>query len=233
MEFWDVLTGRRSIRHFVVGKPVEIDKIYQMIDAARYAPSSGNLQTTNYLVVTKDELKQKLAKLSLNQLWIAKASAIIVICAAPQKAVSYYGEHGKPYAVQNAIFGAANMLLEAQDLGVSTCYVSAFDEYGVKSLLRIPDDVIVPGIVAVGYASEKSEMPVRHELRSYIFINRWNDRVEDFKFSVLGATSHRVEAAVKETKTLLQRANDKLNSIFQKKRNVYVEETEEKKEPIV
>ncbi len=59
MELMDAVKGRRSIRKYE-DNPVEDDKIWEMLEAARWAPNAGNTQTWRFFVVKNDEVKNKL-----------------------------------------------------------------------------------------------------------------------------------------------------------------------------
>jgi len=215
MNFIDIIKNRRSNRNFIE-KALEKDKLYEIIDSARYAPSSGNLQNWKFIVIEKEATKKKIAELALNQLWLQKASALVVVCVTPDKAKMYYGKHGNEYSIQNGVFAAANMLLAAETLGVSACYVASFDRYGVKELLRVPPEAFVIGLVALGNSTAKPKMPLRYELDSFIFLNSWGTSVHDFKYEILGQTSHFVEKAVEKTQEKSKSFKEKIKNLFRR-----------------
>ena len=62
MEFLDALQGRRSIRTFLP-KQVEFWKLSEILDAARYAPSAGNLQNWNFIIIENRETKKDCSKI--------------------------------------------------------------------------------------------------------------------------------------------------------------------------
>ena len=65
METLDAILSRRSTRSYKPA-PVESEKLQQIIDAGRYAPSGGNNQTNHFLVVQNSEVLKKLATLAEN-----------------------------------------------------------------------------------------------------------------------------------------------------------------------
>ena len=66
------------------------------------------------------------------------------------------------YGTQNCAAAASHILLKAQELGLGTCWVGAFDDEGVKDLLHLPDYLTPEIILTVGYAEEweKDESPI-------------------------------------------------------------------------
>jgi len=200
MEFLDIIKNRRSVRSFI-DKPLEKSILYTIIDAARFAPSAGNLQNWEFIVIEGQEKKNKIARMCLNQIWMATAPYIIIVCAKTEKCRKYYGEYGDKYALENGVFAASHIVLAAQEFNVNGIFVGAFDEYGLKELLVIPHDVIVVGVIPLGYSVEKPNMPLRYELKSLINFNKWGNKVTDFKYEVLGETSHHVERIAKNAKS--------------------------------
>ena len=88
MDFEEVLNNRRSIRLYKK-KIVERDKIYQIINAATLAPSAGNLQSWNFIIVDDIDVKNQIITAAMQQDWILNAQ-IIVICSRPSNTKKFY-----------------------------------------------------------------------------------------------------------------------------------------------
>ena len=175
----ELIKSRRNVRSFVP-KFVSWENVSKVIDAARHAPSCGNIQNWKFIVVMKPEGKQTLAELSHEQYEISMASVLIVVCGEPEKAERYYGDRGKNlYSIQNCAAAVENMLLEAQSLGLSTRWVGAFDEDGVKETLGIPAEVSVEAIVALGYAKEVPNKPPKYPLETLVYFGGWRAKIRD------------------------------------------------------
>ena len=71
---------RRSIRKYI-DKPVEDEKIAEILESARLAPSGNNTQPWQYIVVKSEEMKQKIMEASNNQKWMMTAPVFIVSVA--------------------------------------------------------------------------------------------------------------------------------------------------------
>ncbi|MGG4495766.1 nitroreductase family protein [Brevibacillus reuszeri] len=77
--FLDVITERRSVRHYDPSVKISRDEIKEMLKEATLAPSSSNLQPWRFLVIDDQELKEKLLPIAFNQQQVVQASAIIAV----------------------------------------------------------------------------------------------------------------------------------------------------------
>ena len=141
------IKGRRSVRSY---KDLEIenDKIEKILEAGRLSPSANNRQEWKFIVVKDTEMKMKLARAAMNQSFIGQAPVVLVACATESKAVMTCGH--PTYAVDVSI-AFAYMLLQAYELGLGTCWIGAFSEDEVKSILGVPKDVRVVALSPLGY----------------------------------------------------------------------------------
>ncbi|MCD6432115.1 nitroreductase family protein, partial [Candidatus Bathyarchaeota archaeon] len=77
MDVLEAIKGRRSIRAFK-SQAVSTEIVEKLIDAARWAPSAGNIQPWEFIIVRNPEIKRNLAKAALNQSFIEEAPVVIV-----------------------------------------------------------------------------------------------------------------------------------------------------------
>lgn len=175
----DLIISRRNIKEFLP-KFVSWEKTSNIIDAARHAPSCGNVQNWKFIVVMDPDLKQKVAEAAYEQYEIVNAGVLIVVCAEPEKAERYYGLRGERlYTVQNCAAAIQNMLLEAQSLGLGSRWVGGFDEEALKSLFKIPEEVRPQAIIAIGYAKEIPSKPPKYPLETLVYFGGWRRRIRD------------------------------------------------------
>jgi len=177
MEFDEAVKGRRSIRKYG-NRRVEDSLIEEILELARYAPSSMNGQPWTFMVIRDDATKRKLVQIKNKYCPIEKqeyradflltASAIVVICVDSEK--SYDRE------IENGVLAAANLLLAAHSRGLGSVYMSAYreDEPGVsgeiRRILGIPPHIDPISILPLGYPDETPEpknMESIHGLVSY------------------------------------------------------------------
>jgi nitroreductase len=172
MDVVDAIKNRRSVRSF---KPDKIPKaeILALLELANRAPSAGNLQARDFVVVTSNDLKNKLASAALGQYFIAEAPVAIVVCANMER-ISPYGTRGKTlYCIQDASAAVQNILLAAYAKGFATCWVGAFNEREVSKLLNLPEYIRPVAIIPVGYAAEKPVPPPYINIKDLVHYEKW------------------------------------------------------------
>jgi nitroreductase len=170
----DVIKGRRSIRRFKRGEKVSEEDLKKILEAATYAPSAGNRQPWEFIIVENEDTKNKLAEAAYNQTWITEAPIIIVVCANEERSASRYGERGRTlYCIQDTAAAIQNMLLMAHSLGYGTCWVGAFNENEVRRILNIPISVRPVAIIPIGKPDEKPTMPPRIPIQKLIHYEKY------------------------------------------------------------
>lgn len=178
MELDQAIKNRRSIRKFK-DIPIEMDKIAKIIDAARRAPSSGNLQNWRFIIIQDKEKISKIADACYHQTWINKAPVIIAVCGIQDKTKQFYGERGIMYAHQNTAAAIQNILLTAYDLELSACWVGAFSDDEINLILEIPEKAQVHAIIPMGYPDEITPEPPLNTLYTVTFLEKYGNRIKD------------------------------------------------------
>jgi nitroreductase len=216
----DTITSRRNVKYFLP-KFVSWDNISRVLEAARHAPSCGNIQNWKFIVVIDPEKKQQVAEACYDQFEIVQAGALIVVCAEPEKAERYYGVRGERlYSVQNCAAAIQNMLLESHSLGLGTRWIGGFEEENVRSLLNIPEEARPQAIIALGYPKEVPAKPPKYPLEPIVYFNKWRNRLRDpAKYMVDTATilARKRAAVVEEVKEIKQSVVDKIKETISKK----------------
>ncbi len=175
----ELIKSRRNIKRFLT-KHVSWEKIARMIDAARHAPSCGNVQNWKFLMVFDPDQKNQVAAAAYDQFEIVNAPVLIIVCGEPDKAERYYGLRGERlYTVQNCAAAIQNMLLEAQSLGLGTRWIGGFDEDAIRTMFKIPPEARPQAIIAVGYAAEVPERPPKYPLETIVYFHQWRLRIRD------------------------------------------------------
>ncbi len=172
MECIETIKGRRSVRRFKA-KPVGKEMIEELLDAARMAPSAGNLQARDFIVISNKITKQKLKEAALGQSFIEQAPIVIVAVANIERSSRVYKTRGELYAIQDATASVENILLSACSMGLAACWVGAFDENAVSELLSIPHKTKPIAIIPVGYADEEPVAPPRMGLDKVVHWETW------------------------------------------------------------
>ncbi len=168
MELYEAINERRSVRHFL-DKDVEEGKILRILEAAIKAPSAGNLQPWEFVLVKEEKNKRDLANAALYQTFIYEAPAVIVVCADRERSASRYGFRGTElYCIQDTAAATMNLMLAAVAEGLGTCWVGAFHEEEVRKVINAPKNVRPVAIVPVGYPSRDGYRTGRYDLESVL-----------------------------------------------------------------
>jgi nitroreductase len=170
MDMATVARGRFSCRSY---RPelVPRELVEELLDAARWAPSAGNLQPWRFVVVDRAELRQALAAAAFGQSFVAAAPVVVVVCAVPDESARVYGARGSDlYCLQDTAAATENLLLAAAAAGLGTCWVGAFDEGAVARVLGLDAGWRPVAVVPVGHAAEP---PGRRSRRPLDAVTRW------------------------------------------------------------
>jgi len=173
MDVFEAIKGRRSVRAFE-SQDVSLEIVKQLIDAARWAPSAGNIQPWEFIVVRNQETKSALAKAALNQTFIEEAPVVIVVCADENRSSYGYGLRGKTlYCLQDTAAATQNILLAAYAFRLGTCWVGAFREELVREALKIPNGVRPIAIIPVGFPAESPSHPNKRDINDIIHYEKF------------------------------------------------------------
>jgi nitroreductase len=171
MDYFEVVKTRHSVRAFQK-KPVEEEKIRSIIEAINLAPSAGDLQAYEVIVVKDPMLKDKLAKAALGQGFLAEAPVCFVFVAYPERSSKKYGRRGSElYCIQDASIVTTYAMLVATALGLSSTWVGAFDEEAAARAIGAMKSKRPVAILPIGYAAESPESTPRRPVSDVAFLD--------------------------------------------------------------
>jgi nitroreductase len=145
MDVFEAIGKRISIRNYE-STPVPGEKLEKILEAARLAPSASNLQPRHFIVISDEERKKALSTGMFSK-FLRQAPVVIAACGDEKKSPKWY-----PIDVAIAV---ENMVLAATGEGLGTCWIGSFDENKVRAVLKIPANLRVVVLLALGYASGK------------------------------------------------------------------------------
>lgn len=168
MDIFEVFRARRSIRAYTQ-EDVSEEDLMRILEAARWAPSAGNIQPWEFIVIRKPEIKRALARAALNQMFIEEAPVVVVVCADEARSGWAYGSRGATlYCIQDTAAAIENMLLAVCALGLGACWVGAFSEEEVRRILNIPRGLRPVAMIPIGHPAEKPSPPRKRALKEII-----------------------------------------------------------------
>ena len=163
MDVIDAMKARRSIREYDP-KSIPTELLDQLLDSARLAPSSSNLQTWDIVVVTDRERLSKLVAIAGNQAFVGECSAFLVGVA----------ESDTPYAAVDVTIALDHLSLRAVELGLGTCWIGDFETEPLKEMLGIPEDRGVPICMTLGYPAHAPSASSRKSLSDLFHSDHWS-----------------------------------------------------------
>lgn len=171
-EFLGFLTRRSSVRGYG-SEPVADDEVRYILDCASTAPSAGNLEAWDVVLVTDEDARLALQEAAFGQEHIGQAPAVAVVCANYVRSMSQYGDRGILYAVQDATIACTYMMLAAHARGLHSCWTGAFDEDEVRSLLSLPQHVRPVALLAIGRGQAPSALTERMAVSEHLHSGQW------------------------------------------------------------
>lgn len=150
----EVFKKRHSVRSFQNTK-VEQEKLDNVLQVIESAPSAGNLKAREVIVAQDNDIKKQLAQAAFGQDFVAEAPFVLVFFAVPSRSAAKYGKRGRDlYALQDATVAASFTWLQIVMLGLSACWVGAFDEGAVNKILNIRSDWRPIALMPMGYSAQ-------------------------------------------------------------------------------
>jgi nitroreductase len=171
-EFFDFLTSRSSVRGYQDDEVSEHELVF-ILDSASTAPSAGNLEAWDVVVVKDLDQKEALAAAAYEQTHVAEAPVLFVVCANYVRSMSRYGDRGILYAVQDATIACTYMMLAAHAERLASCWVGAIDENEVRAILGLPPHVRPLAILTVGKSRMKAPLTERMAVGEHVHMDTW------------------------------------------------------------
>jgi nitroreductase len=169
MEFTDLIQRRYSVRAYE-SRAVEEEKLQQVLEAARLAPTAANRQPFQILVLTTAGREAELQRI-YHRAWFVQPPLILCICAIP--AEGWVRGDGKAYTDVDAAIAMDHMVLAATDLGLGTCWIAAFDPAAAREVLGLPPGVEPVAFTPLGYPADQLRPKQRKSLSDLVRHERW------------------------------------------------------------
>lgn len=172
--FAEVVRRRAMIRAYK-SEPVPEEKVDRLLRYATRAPSAGNLQPWEFIVVRNPEVRARLAKASGGQVSVATAPVIIVTCANVERGTKQLGKRGSFFSLIDTAFASLLILLGAVEQDLGACFVGTYDPIEVAKILGLPNHVRPVGVITIGVPAEAPKKPPNPKvpLRTLVHNDRW------------------------------------------------------------
>ncbi len=168
MDFFEVVRARRSIRAYEK-RDVEPEKLQKILECVNAAPSAGNLQGYQVLVIRDEAKKKALRRAALDQSMLSEAPVVIAFLQDKARSARKYGHRGDSlYSLQDATIACAYAQLAATALGLATCWIGAFDDHEVTTILGAGRGLVPVALLPVGYPAESPAPTPRRPLEDLV-----------------------------------------------------------------
>lgn len=172
-----LIRSRRSIRKYK--GEVDEKRILKIIEEARWAPSAGNLQSWDVVLVKEQSRKDMLARAALNQGFIAQAPYVLVVCAnIPRTSRVYRSRGANLYAIQDTAAFIQTLLLLITASGLGACWIGAFHtEHVAEAVLATTKPGIIPvAIIPIGMPAKSPSAPSRLSLKKILHYETYGNQ---------------------------------------------------------
>lgn len=186
-EVIQTLLSHRSIRSYQ-NKPVEADRLEQIVKAVQAAPNWVNLQHTSMIVVRDQKRREKFAELCGDQRHIAQAPVFLVFCADFYRTWLACKERGQEF--DSVVSQIDNLIVGANEVGIALgTAVAAAESFGLGTVpigdirlhafeaireLNLPKYVVPMLGLCVGYPAEEPGQKPRLPKEAVCFEEKYN-----------------------------------------------------------
>lgn len=184
MDFKSLVVTRQSDRNYL-DRPVEKEKLAQILECARLSPSACNAQPWHIIVVNDPELKNKIADATSDKILgmnhFAKQAPIhLVIVEERANLTSNFGSwvKRKHFPLIDIGIIASHLCLSASSFGLGSCMIGWFDESKVKEILGVPSSKRVQLIITMGYTALKTRPKIRKSIDKIVSYNGYGKNPE-------------------------------------------------------
>jgi nitroreductase len=152
MDFEKIISERYSVRNFK-NTPLMQEDIDSILKAGHLAPTGCNYQTQRILVIKSDEAIEKLKKCSKCHF---DAPCAMLVCYNRDE--SWVRPYDKAISAPvDAAIVTTHMMLQAQNIGVGTCWVMHFNPTAIKEEFNIPENIEPLALLVMGYPREDAK----------------------------------------------------------------------------
>jgi nitroreductase len=169
MEFSELIRKRYSVRAY---KPdaVEDEKLNQVLEAARLAPTAANRQPFQIIVVHTEGRREELGRIYQRE-WFTQAP--LIMCACGVSRLGWVREDMRRYLDVDVAIVMDHLILAAADLGLGTCWIAAFNAEAAREVLQIPDEIDPLIFTPLGYPADEPGPKERKALEELVRYERW------------------------------------------------------------
>jgi nitroreductase len=170
MEFSQLIANRYSVRAYRPD-PIEDEKLLQVLEAARLAPTAANRQPIQVVVIHTAGREAELGRI-YRRPWFVQAPLLLAVCAISSQAWVRESDRFNARLIDSAIV-ADHLILAAANLGLGTCWVAAFNVDAANEVLGLPAEVEPVIFTPLGYPADLPGPKIRKPLAELVRYEHW------------------------------------------------------------
>lgn len=152
MDFFETVKKRKSVRSYLQ-TPIPDEDFRKILDAARLAPSAGNIQPWHFITVKDKDKRARIAKGCRYGKFLSESPIVIVACGDRKASRNWY-------AIDTAI-ALEHIALAATSLGLGTCWIGMFNEKNLRTMLNLPENLEIVALMSLGTPSRKHDLQAK------------------------------------------------------------------------
>jgi nitroreductase len=170
MEYSQLIAARYSVRAY---RPdaVEDEKLGQVLEAARLAPTAANRQPIQLVVLHTAGREADLGRI-YHRPWFVQAPLVIAVCAISSQAWVRESDRFNARLIDAAIV-ADHLILAATNLGLGTCWIAAFNVTAAREVLHLPEEAEPVIFTPLGYPADSPGLKIRKPLEELVRYEQW------------------------------------------------------------
>ena len=162
MTFAELAKKRYSVRSYK-DQPIPEDILDAILEAGRVAPTAHNNQPQRIFIARTPETLEKLA--SVCRCTFGAPTILVVGFDSTRERKSRYNP-GFSFGEMDSTIVCTHMMLQAEDLGIGSCWIGLFNRQEVSQILELPEEVTVTALLLLGYPADNAEpLPLHDQIR--------------------------------------------------------------------
>jgi nitroreductase len=159
METWDAITARRATKEYA-NTPLAESDLERILEAGRRAPSSGNNQRWDFILIRDREQLERISHVWSGAAHIANAAAAVGLVAP-------FDDDLRLTASINYDLGQAamSMMIAASDLGIGSRTASVRDYELASEVLGLPNERRLTWLLGLGHPGDRPLKPIKNPAR--------------------------------------------------------------------
>ncbi len=176
MSIFDDITSLGTYRDFR-DETIPRKVMGMILEAGSRAPSPGNVNALEFIVVEDDERREALSRIADDGRIESAPTSVIIIEDRERMGRRVGNDGARDFCTAEAAISAQNMRLVAKENGVASCWITGFPEQAVQDEFGIPDGKMPLGIVILGYSDQEVPPEEKFKLNNICYHDMYDNQV--------------------------------------------------------